>query len=248
MMTSEIEAGVSAQQLAAEARASLASLHEVTEMLRELDVTRKRAGLAELLAAIGDRASDFEEHVARLGPHTTAPVVDAANELTEAADTLATRWDGLVGSRRRSLVDVLTGAHATLDRILLGIERATIVEPAAPTEDGMTAKAEPRPRPPTRDAAKAWEAWREGPADARPRALFLELSRSWIEGTGAQLIRDERGASSGCTNATEVTERLAHHLAALAGAGDVSYMDALALARRRVIDEMHGRRAETARS
>jgi hypothetical protein len=227
------------QRLCREATASLSTLAEAAEVLRGVEDVEGDGGLVGVLETVRRSSAELEDRIAGLAPHTTSPIADVTNELTDAAETLATRWGGLVASRRHAVINVLVAQRSDLQMLLVRIAGAASVDQADSTPLGPRSTPRPKPRPPTRDASKAWDAWSQDPSQAGPRELFMELSRSWIEGTGAQLVRDERSTSSVCSNTTEATARVRHHLALLANTGDVTYMDALAIARHRVVEEMH---------
>jgi hypothetical protein len=245
---SEVVAGTDVraliQRLCREATESLSGLDEAANVLRDLedvDDPAGGAGLDGVLETVRRCSADLEDRIVRLAPHTTSPIADVADELTDAAETLATRWGGLVASRRHAVINVLFAQRSALEDLLGRMARAASIEQPETAPSGLRPTPPPKPRAPTRDPGKAWDAWSQEPSKAGPRELFMELSRSWIEGTGAQLVRDERrSAASVCSNTTEATARVRHHLALLAHAGEVTYMDALAIARQRVVEEMHG--------
>jgi hypothetical protein len=62
---------------------------------------------------------------------------------------------------------------------------------------------------------------------------------SWLEGTAAQFLRLKWPLEKRPTS-TQVQERLRHHLAVVATEGKATYLEALALARRNVIQELRG--------
>jgi hypothetical protein len=99
-----------------------------------------------------------------------------------------------------------------------------------------------RPSAAKGSAAKAWQDWtaeRSAPA----ATAFLRLAQSWIEGTSAQLARQQQRTLDARSNSEEVAERLRHHLAVIANAGSLTYLDALASAKRLVIGELQHRTA-----
>jgi hypothetical protein len=59
-----------------------------------------------------------------------------------------------------------------------------------------------------------------------------------MEGTAAQLLRARWGAGVTRLTSAEVQERLRHHLAIVAHGGNVTYLEALELARAGVIEEI----------
>jgi hypothetical protein len=237
--------GAATTRLARDVTESLARLGEAADVLGRVDDSTDAAHLAACLAAMERHAAQFDERFARLAPHLAAPVSDVADELTDAAETLSSRWDGLVAGRREALLAVVLARRSALDAVLgaVGGSGAGAGAPAkAETPDAS-------PSPPSaprskstgsiKDAAKAWEAWTHD-LSVSARDLFMRLSQSWIEGTGAQLVRDVRSPSSPRSNVTDVTARVRHHLVLLAESGTVPYAEALATARRRVSDELHG--------
>jgi hypothetical protein len=62
---------------------------------------------------------------------------------------------------------------------------------------------------------------------------------AWLEGTSAQLLRLKWPLEKRPTS-TQVQERLRHHLSVVATNGQANYLEALALARRSVIEELRG--------
>ena len=68
----------------------------------------------------------------------------------------------------------------------------------------------------------------------------MQLSQSWIEGTAAQLVRDDRSPAVERCNATDVATRVRHQLVELALDGTVPYMEALETAKRRVAKQLRG--------
>jgi hypothetical protein len=63
-----------------------------------------------------------------------------------------------------------------------------------------------------------------------------------MEGTAAQLLRARWQAGVKRPTSTEVQERLRHHLGIVAQAGNVTYLEALEMARHGVIEEIRGAR------
>src|SRR4051812_35950366 len=159
----------SVARLAHDVIESLSLLGASAERLRHIDDTAHAAHVVDFLQAIGLRAEQFDERVARLAPHTAALLADVASDLTDAAETLATRWDSLVVARRHALVDLLLARKAELNRLLIALDRGPACDPPA----------RPRPAPAVKDAAKAWDAWTLEPSRAASE-LFLRLSQSWI--------------------------------------------------------------------
>ena len=95
--------------------------------------------------------------------------------------------------------------------------------------------------PPKMSVGSAWAAWE---ADGSPASgsEFLGRVASWMEGTAAQLLRARWQDGTKRPTSTEVQERLRHHLGVVAQAGNVTYLEALELARRGVIEEIRGAR------
>lgn len=91
--------------------------------------------------------------------------------------------------------------------------------------------------PPKMSVGSAWAAWEsEGSADAGSE--FLGRVASWMEGTAAQLLRGRWWPGAKRPTSAEVQERLRHHLGLVADAGNVTYLEALELARRGVVEEI----------
>ena len=89
------------------------------------------------------------------------------------------------------------------------------------------------------DVRAAWNTWTtSGSPDAA--ADFLERIGAWTEGTAAQLARESRRFRSEPLTRDEVADRLRHHLGLVAGGEPVTYVEALELARREVIEELRG--------
>jgi hypothetical protein len=90
------------------------------------------------------------------------------------------------------------------------------------------------------DAPAAWKEWTvSGSAEAA--AQFFDRVGSWTDGTAAQLTR---GAARhfGCHPTREdVVARLRHELGLLAGGEPVTYLVALDVARRNVIEDLRSR-------
>ncbi|HEV8623181.1 MAG TPA: hypothetical protein VG034_01875 [Acidimicrobiia bacterium] len=96
-------------------------------------------------------------------------------------------------------------------------------------------------KPPVKmDACTAWKVWSTS-GSPEAEAEFFHRVGSWTEGTAAQLTR---GAAHhfGCRpTRDEVTARLRHELGVLAGGEPVTYLVALNVARRNVIDDLRSR-------
>jgi hypothetical protein len=90
-----------------------------------------------------------------------------------------------------------------------------------------------------------WAVW-EADGSASSGSEFLQRVASWIEGTAAQLLRDQWRTGTKRPSSTELKERLRHHLALVAHDGQVTYLQALELARHAVLVEICRARASTA--
>ena len=89
------------------------------------------------------------------------------------------------------------------------------------------------------DVRAAWNTWTAG-GSPNAGAEFLERVGAWTEGTAAQLARESRRFCSEPLSRDEVAGRLRHHLGLVAGGEPVTYVEALELARREVIEELRG--------
>jgi hypothetical protein len=87
------------------------------------------------------------------------------------------------------------------------------------------------------DAPAAWKEWAmSGSAEAA--AQFFDRVRSWTDGTAAQVARSA-ARHLGCRpTRDEVADRLRHELGVLAGGEPVTYLVALDVARRNVIQDL----------
>lgn len=92
--------------------------------------------------------------------------------------------------------------------------------------------------PPKLSVGSAWAAWEEAEGSPASGSEFLGRVASWMEGTAAQLLRARWHTGVQRPTAAEVQERLRHHLGMVAQDGNVTYLEALELARRGVIDEL----------
>jgi hypothetical protein len=99
--------------------------------------------------------------------------------------------------------------------------------------------------PPKMTVAACWAAWEED-GSASSGSEFLQRVASWIEGTAAQMLRDQWRTGTKRPSSTELQERLRHHLALVAHDGQATYLQALELARHAVLEEIRRARAETA--
>jgi hypothetical protein len=93
-------------------------------------------------------------------------------------------------------------------------------------------------RQPKSPSGSAWNAW-QATGDATTGSQFLQGISSWLEGTAAQLLRLKWPLEKSPTS-TQVQDRLRHHLAVVATNGQATYLEALALARRNVIEDLRG--------
>ena len=92
--------------------------------------------------------------------------------------------------------------------------------------------------PPKMSVGSAWTAWEQAEGSPASGAEFLGRVASWMEGTAAQLLRARWQEGVKRPTAAEVQERLRHHLGMVAQDGNVTYLEALELARSNVIDEL----------
>ena len=85
--------------------------------------------------------------------------------------------------------------------------------------------------------ADAWAAWT---ADSSPSAgiVFVDSISSWVEGTVAQLLRAQWPTGVERPTASQVQQRLCHHLGVAARARASTYLEALEWARRALINEV----------
>lgn len=91
------------------------------------------------------------------------------------------------------------------------------------------------------DVRTAWNTWTEGGSPSAA-AEFLDRVGAWTEGTAAQLSREARHLCPSPVSRDEVADMLRRHLEVVAGGEPVSYVEALELARREVIEELRVRR------
>jgi hypothetical protein len=90
------------------------------------------------------------------------------------------------------------------------------------------------------DAREAWNAWAtSGSSDAA--AEFFDRVGSWTDGTAAQLTRGAARHFRCHPTRDEVADRLRHELGVLAGGEPVTYLVALGVARRNVIEDLRAR-------
>lgn len=84
----------------------------------------------------------------------------------------------------------------------------------------------------------AWAAWEEAEGSPASGSEFLGRVAAWMEGTAAQLLRGRWQAGVRRPTSEEIQDRLRHHLGVVAQDGNVTYLEALELARRGVIEEL----------
>jgi hypothetical protein len=90
------------------------------------------------------------------------------------------------------------------------------------------------------DAPAAWKEWSSsGSPDAA--AQFFDRVGSWTEGTAAQLTRRAAHDPGSRPTRDEIAARLRHELGVLAGGEPVTYLVALDVARRNVIQDLRSR-------
>lgn len=97
-----------------------------------------------------------------------------------------------------------------------------------------------RKSPVKMDAGTAWKAWTTS-GSPEAAAEFLDRIRSWTDGTAAQLTRGAARHFRCRTTRDEIAARLRHELGLLADGQPVTYVVALAEARRNVIDDLRSR-------
>ena len=103
-----------------------------------------------------------------------------------------------------------------------------------------------RPSPAKMSVESAWAAWQANCAGSSG-GEFLRGVSSWTEGTAAQLLRQRWPAGVERPTSGEVEERLRQFLGLAASGGHSTYLDALAWARRGVIEELgRARQAQAA--
>lgn len=87
------------------------------------------------------------------------------------------------------------------------------------------------------DAPAAWKAWTTS-GSPEAAAEFLDRVRSWTDGTAAQLTRGAAQHFACRPTREEIAARLRHELGLLAGGEPVTYLVALNVARRNVIQAL----------
>jgi len=87
------------------------------------------------------------------------------------------------------------------------------------------------------DVRTAWNTWAESGSETAG-AEFLDRVGAWTEGTAAQLSREARRFFPEGLSTDAVADRLRHHLGVVAEGEPVTYVEALELARREVIEEL----------
>jgi hypothetical protein len=90
------------------------------------------------------------------------------------------------------------------------------------------------------DASSAWKAWTTN-GSPEAAAQFLDRVRSWTDGTAAQLTRGAAHHFLRRPTREEVAARLRNELGLLAGGEPVTYLVALDVARRNVIEGLRTR-------
>jgi len=90
------------------------------------------------------------------------------------------------------------------------------------------------------DARSAWNAWTTS-GSPEAAAEFFDRVGSWTDGTAAQLTRGAAHHFQCRPTRDEVAARLHHELGVLAGGEPVTYLAALDVARRNVIDDLRSR-------
>jgi hypothetical protein len=97
------------------------------------------------------------------------------------------------------------------------------------------------PKPPMKmDARTAWQAWTTS-GSPEAAAEFFERVGSWTEGTAAQLTRGAAQHFHCRPTRDEVAARLRQELGVLASGEPVTYLAALDVARRNVIEDLRSR-------
>jgi len=96
-------------------------------------------------------------------------------------------------------------------------------------------------KPPVKmDARTAWIAWTTS-GSPEAAAEFFDRVGSWTDGTAAQLTRGAVRHFRCRPTRDEVAARLHHELGLLAGGEPVTYLAALDVARRNVIEDLRSR-------
>jgi hypothetical protein len=129
---------------------------------------------------------------------------------------------------------VAAGISDLADSSALASAAATSVVPKHPLPHAQRS----HPRKNSRDA---WTAWLEDESSSSA-ADFLESVSSWTEGTAAQLLRPRWPGGTNRPTSTDVEARLRHNLELAARGGEANYVDALAWARLRVLEELRAAR------
>lgn len=219
---------------------ALSDLGRTADDLNRIDEAADDERIRRLLSAMAHEAVKFDHNARRLAECSSPVFQEAADELSDATEALSTRWHRLVESRRRALIALVLRRQHELALLLVGMSRARTAASALPMT-GLPIKPVTAPRA-RGSAAKgsAAQAWAEWTAEQSPPAATacLRLSQSWIEGTSAQLARQQQRTLGARSNAEEVAGRLRHHLTVIANAGALTYMDALASAKRLVMGEL----------
>ncbi len=90
------------------------------------------------------------------------------------------------------------------------------------------------------DAPAAWKAWTTS-GSPEAAAQFLDRVTPWTDGTAAQLTRGAAHSFRCRPTRDEIVARLRHELGLLAGGDPVTYLVALDVARRNVIEDLRSR-------
>ena len=113
-----------------------------------------------------------------------------------------------------------------------------LARPVATVANPKTSLTSRRGSHPNISAVSSWAKWEaNGPLSSGNE--FLESVSSWLEGTTAQLLRQAWPSGTRRPTSIEVRELLDHHLGIVAAQdGHVPYIEALALARSGVIEDL----------
>jgi hypothetical protein len=90
------------------------------------------------------------------------------------------------------------------------------------------------------DAPAAWKEWTTSGSPVAA-AQFLDRIGPWTDGTAAQLTRGAAGRFRSRPTRDEIVARLHHELGLLACGEPVTYLVALDVARRNVIEDLRSR-------
>lgn len=219
---------------------ALSRLARTAEELNDTDVPVDDERIVHLLSTMANDAMTFDQSARRLAGYSTPVFQEAADDLSDATEALSARWHRLVESRRRALLLVVLSRQSELAALLVGMLRPPTTAaplPLAALPDGQAPERRARASAAKGSAAQAWEEWT---AEQSPpaEAAFMRLAQSWIEGTSAQLARQQQRTVDARSTSEDVADRLRHHLGVISAAGDLSYMDALVAAKRLATDEL----------